>query len=392
MKLLASGDETTSTLIRLIQNSQHVQFSMAWATVKNPVYKAIWANREKLQNSTLGISGYATDPKCLADFTNSDNVKFAIQKKNGLFHPKVYLFETNGAWDAVMGSANMTTGGLKLNDEVMVHLSGTNENSNFRNELKARLHGYYQDATVMDELTAKKYAEFHRLDKKKNPSSHTAPDKNTSKHPLKSDVMSMNWAEFVSRVKQDPYHGYKERLDLLKQIRGLFKQHSDFKSMGLSARKVIAGLPNDDYPNWGWFGSMKGSGYFHQYVNENRETLSDALDAIPFKRRVTKEDYDLFIDHYTSTFVDGRDGIGTASRLLSMKRPDQFVCLSSANKKNLSNDFGISSKINYESYWFEVIGRIQQSIWWNQSKPSKSTEKAIWRNRAALLDTLYYEA
>ena len=390
MKLLAAGDATTSTLVHLIKKNCRVQFSMAWATVNNPVYNAVLANQEKLDKATLGICGYATDPKCLFDFTDCPTLKFAIQK-NGLFHPKIYLFETDSTWDVIMGSANMTTGGLKQNSEVMVHLSGVSNEDAFLKDVKKRLNDYFESAIVMDAVTAEKYAALHKLFKKKNPPSIAAPDDDASKHPIKSNVMSMSWEEFTARVKQDPYHGYKERLTLLKQIRRLFRDQPSFKKMNLSARKVIAGLPNDDYPNWGWFGSMKGSGYFHQYVNENRKSLSDALDAIPLKRAVTKDDYDIFIKRYTSTFVDGRDGIGTASRLLSMKRPDQFVCLSSANKKNLSQDFGISSKIDYESYWFEVVHRIQQSLWWNEDKPDTGTEKSIWRSRAALLDTIYYE-
>lgn len=390
MKLLPAGTETASTIVSLIKKSQSVQFSMAWATVNNPVYKSLLVNLDKITASTLGISGYATAPKCLTDFTDSQTVRFAIQK-NGLFHPKVYLFERTKSWDLILGSANMTTGGLQHNSEVMVHLTGQDMQDPFFQDIKLRLNSYHSDAVIMDEDTATKYAEFHKLFKKKNPPSITIPDSDTSKHPLDSDVMAMSWKAFKGRVKQDPYHGYKERIQLLTKVRGLFKEQPDFGKMELSARKLIAGLPTPDYENWGWFGSMQGAGYFHSYINKNNPGISRAMDAIPLNRPVTKNDYDRFISHYTATFVDGRDGIGTASRLLAMKRPDQFVCLSSANKKNLCLDFGISKDIDYDSYWHEIIARIEQSIWWNTEKPSKPTQKAIWQARAALLDTLYYE-
>ena len=88
MKLLPEGTETASAITKLIERSQAIQFSMAWATVNNSVYKSILKNRHKIALSTLGISHNATDPKCLVDFIGSKDMKFSIQK-NGIFHPKL---------------------------------------------------------------------------------------------------------------------------------------------------------------------------------------------------------------------------------------------------------------------------------------------------------------
>ena len=75
-----------------------------------------------------------------------------------------------------------------------------------------------------------------------------------------------------------------------------------------------------------------------------------------------------------------------------MKRPDQFVCLSSKNKRGLCKDFGITqSKIDYDFYWEEFIERIRDAPWWKSDEPEEKSERGVWLGRAAMLDAIFYE-
>ena len=75
-----------------------------------------------------------------------------------------------------------------------------------------------------------------------------------------------------------------------------------------------------------------------------------------------------------------------------MKRPDVFVCLSSKNKTSISQNFGIiKSRLDYESYWEDIIMRIYDSEWWLNPNPKDNIEKKISQGRSAFLDALYYE-
>lgn len=138
---------------------------------------------------------------------------------------------------------------------------------------------------------------------------------------------------------------------------------------------------------------MKGAGRFRNAIDRNDVNLSAALDRIPRDGLVSEEHYRAFIDSFLRAFPKGGDGIAVATRLLSMKRPDMFVCLDSKNRAALCKEFGIAqNKLEYERYWREIIERLRLADWWNAPCPNGGEEKAIWLGRTALLDALYYTA
>ena len=101
---------------------------------------------------------------------------------------------------------------------------------------------------------------------------------------------------------------------------------------------------------------------------------------------IYKSDYINFIDLFRQAFPDGGSGVAIASRLLAMKRPDQFVCLDKRNRPKLCNELGISKTVSFESYWDDVIERIKDSVWWSSEIPSNKTEAKAWLGRAAMLE------
>jgi hypothetical protein len=135
---------------------------------------------------------------------------------------------------------------------------------------------------------------------------------------------------------------------------------------------------------------MKGAGIYKNRIAENDINISRALDEIPLSGQITKIHYQRFLESYKKTF-DG-NYLGTATRLLAMKRPDVFVCLDSKNKSALCKDFEIvQSGLDYDRYWDEIIERIYDSQWWINPKPKDKREKSVSDSRAAFLDSIYYE-
>ena len=137
---------------------------------------------------------------------------------------------------------------------------------------------------------------------------------------------------------------------------------------------------------------MKCAGTFAGLINDGHEAFSLALDQIPAEGEVRKEHYDAFIAKYLKAYPNGLDGLGTATRLLAMKRPDVFLCVDAQNKTELSKDIGIvrPDQIDYERYWDEVVLRLMASPWWQSPQPIGSTERAVWSARAAMLDAIFY--
>jgi hypothetical protein len=162
-------------------------------------------------------------------------------------------------------------------------------------------------------------------------------------------------------------------------------------------RREIAGFAISPQIDWGWFGSMKGAGFFKQIVNNSPVGFSRGLDHIPAEGEVRREHYKAYVTHYLGAFPKqgGQPhghGLATATRLLAMKRPDYFVCLDSANRMALSRALGINlGNHHYAGYWDLIIARLPDARWWNSPRPSDEDERMVWEGRSAFLDALFFE-
>ena len=380
MKLISSNKKLVSTLSRLVETYSEVTFAVAWASSGNSVFELIEKHSSRITRAIIGTHFYQTHPDVLEIFQGEANVRFVLQP-DGVFHPKLYLFRSNDRWEALIGSANLTSGALSTNSEVMLLLGGAEkEPTTLRDEIVSLIDRYWQMAKPVNKSEAAAYREVWE---RKQPALRRLTG---------SSVMSMTWDHYFDEVKTDPYHGFEKRCELLATVRKAFEKYRTFASMALPLRKTIAGLPNEQESRWGWFGSMLGAGYYHQAVNENNKHLSQALEEIPLRGVVTRLEYEKYIAEFIKAFPKGRHGIGLASRLLALKRPDQFVCLDSKNQRGLCSDFGIArSGMTYDRYWDEIIERILGAPWWNSKRPRNAKEAAVWDGRAAMLDAIFYE-
>ena len=392
VKLIATNNALSSNLSRLLKDYPHVSFAVAWASANTDIFEQLTTHQAKIGRAVIGTHFYQTHPDVMNAFIDFQPVHFILQPK-GTFHPKVYLFWNSQHWEALIGSANLTLAALTNNSEVMVLVSDLDEGATaLREQLSKLIDEYWEQATTASTAST---ALYRALWKTHQPALRKLSGQygktKSSKVPTESLVMSMPWEQYLEAVKKDTAHGFEERCNLLDVVRSGFAQNSSFASMGLGLRKTIAGLPNGLDDRWGWFGSMVGAGYFHQAVNKNNTHLSSALDIIPSIGQVTLLQYNEYISKFVKAFPNGGDGVAVASRLLAMKRPDQFVCLDSKNSGELCGDFGIKKTgVDYDRYWAEIIERIMDSPWWNSDAPTNKMERRVWNARAAMLDAIFY--
>lgn len=393
MKLISSNKKLVRTFSRLIENYSETTFAVAWTSSGNSVFDLLREHSSRITRAIIGTHFYQTHPDVLDIFAEKRNVRFVLQP-SGVFHPKLYLFRSGEQWEALIGSANLTTGALSTNSETMLLLGGARKDpTNVRDEIVETIDCYWQmgrsitnsDTAAYREVWNHKQPALRRLAGQYGSSSRAKP-------LTASSVMSMGWNRFFDVVKADPHHGFKSRCELLAIARNAFAKYRTYASMELPLRKTIAGLPNEKESRWAWFGSMKGEGHFHKAVNENSEQLSKALDEIPLRGVVTRSEYENYIAEFDRTFPTGKRRVGVASRLLALKRPDQFVCLDSKNRRGLCGDFGIAQTgMTYARYWDEIIERIVDAPWWSSKRPEIEIEAAVWDGRAAMLDAIFYE-
>lgn len=392
MRLIKGGSSLDSKLVKLLEKHDHVTFAVAWASANNNAFSSIASSRKKIKKAVIGTHFYQTHPDVLDEFIGFKKCHFVLQPQ-GVFHPKVYLFWSKTSWDLLIGSANLTKGALSKNAELLLHVTNKDSDEALRSQAEKIIADYWEQGEIVTNREAIRYRGLWKSQQNSlRRVSGQYGSSGKSKAPVHTEIMSMSWAEFYKKVQADPYHGFQERCELLDLVSEEFSTHDSFSDMALGVRKTIAGLPNDWNEHWGWFGSMNGAGYYHQAINDNNIHISNALGAIPQDGIVTSDCYLEYIEEFIRAFPNGRDGVSTASRILALKRPDQFVCLDSKNKSQLCKDFGIKqSGMDYHRYWDDVICRIMDSVWWNSPIPLKQKEKRVWYGRAAMLDAIFYQ-
>jgi hypothetical protein len=390
--VLTSANQLEGAFSQSLEKYNHVSFAVAWASYDFPGYKQLVGKRHKIARGIVGIHFYQTHPMFIRKFMKDERVTF-IKQPAGTFHPKFYLFyNSEKDWSCLLGSANFTGPAFKKNTEVCVQFDASDDgNKALRRALDETLKRYWKFGKEFTSTQLDDYTEsWRRFRRQRKALIGKFGDKDFKPVP-KTSVLGDSWSDYLQRVLRDKRHN--ERIRVLAEAHRLFKKHATFAQMPPRDRKRIAGFAPKEEIDWALFGGMVGNRRFMQRVNKNDNFLSRALDGIPLRGRVAREQYMAYIETYKKAFQDGkRRGLATATRLLAMKRPDFFVCYDSANKRKLCKDFGIVLYgHDYEGYWDSVIKPMLDSNWWKSARPKRAKALQVWLGRAAFLDSLYYE-
>lgn len=399
MKIITTHQKLEKEFLRLLDKYSNYYWSTAWASSKSKPFLKLVENKDKIKRIVVGIHFYQTHPDFIETFLNVENVKF-IKQPQGTFHPKLFLFYNNSTdWEIVLGSANFTNAAFTVNTEVSTIISQKDLNaSDFLEKTMTFIEKLWEDGKYFDQTELDNYRIIWKNLKPKRDSLSGNYGANKTKRKNKpfhlASIANMKWETFIENVNNEQYHSLNSRISVLEISRKLFKKSKSFSELNENERKFIAGIPNklevEEGVDWGYFGSMKGAGIFKNRIKENDIGISKALDEIPHSGQITKTHYDRFLKHYTKVFSGNY--LVTASRLLAMKRPDVFVCLSSKNKSALCKNFGIIQLgLDYERYWSDIILRIYDAEWWLNPHPKNEIERKVSDGRSAFLDALYYE-
>jgi HKD family nuclease len=388
-----------ATLSRLIPDHDEFHWAVAWGSMTD-VAVALMDNRRKFRDVTFGVSFSQTDPDLVDALVGVSGARVATKFEGGTYHPKIFGFRSKSRAEAIVGSANFTFGGLGKNHEAAVHIKGS-----VSDPLFLELFKFTKKSAELGELVTPEYAVAYRA-------SHTRAAR-MAKPPrdpmvglelikpagFASPLVSMTWPEYVAQVNESSHHTVDESLSLLRIAQQLFSSVKSFADLDAGPRKAIAGIlgkrqkiTNELNREWGWFGSMKGMGDFANRIDENDKYLAAALDGIPQKGEVTKGHFQKFVRNFEKAFSKSsrKGGVPTASRLLAMKRPDTFVCISRPNLLLASERMGFSrSTLKLDDYWEKVIEVIRLSEWYNADKP-QGAEGELWESRVAMLDAILY--
>ena len=93
----------------------------------------VYSNRK---DTKRGVAGALAK---LAKHGKQGLTHHVIDDPKPTLHTKIYYFESGDRYTALIGSANITEGGLKCNEELSVHLTGTTGDQLFH-QIQAYLH------------------------------------------------------------------------------------------------------------------------------------------------------------------------------------------------------------------------------------------------------------
>lgn len=142
MRLLTNGQSSHhfSELWRCFAEAQEVSVVVAflskygYKSVEPILAKAV--EKAKSVEFFCGLDGYITDPEALDSLfrmlgknRRPNHKLFVVETTDKTFHPKIYRFRIGGSLTMVIGSANLTTGGLTDNWEASVVIEGDEADS-----------------------------------------------------------------------------------------------------------------------------------------------------------------------------------------------------------------------------------------------------------------------
>lgn len=396
IELLSNPKKATSRLTRLVADCNAMSWAVAWAT-DNPVTKAAQASGDKFRHLVVGTNQFITAPSVIQHFMAHSTFRVQLPSAN-LFHPKVYCFDMGSHLAVITGSHNLTGRAFSVNTEASVLMTGAPCDPHLLSFFSfVEKHWLTGSKVNTDWLYG--YKANHERSKRLRTEAERWVDVKPSraKNGLPG-VQDMDWARYMKEVTRAKIHEVEGRLLILEKAKKILHGRR-FDELDDSDQKRIAGtrgkvLNKEGKLDWGWFGTMGASPSFATTVIENHSKLAAAMEAIPAEGGVKYEDYERFVELFMDAFdtrLRAGGGIGTGTRLLAMKRPDQFVGLNKANMAGVCAHFGqpvTTTKLN--NYWQRIIEPMRLSSWWRIKEPSRGLERRIWRCRAAMLDAIHY--
>jgi len=213
------------------------------------------------------------------------------------------------------------------------------------------------------------------------------------------------WPIFTAFIEQQAsLHALDERLALLDYIQLL--NSKTLAEMTELERLAYVGKHTNQHCHTQynfdveWFASTKGAKVFHTILAQQPESFDLALNYIPETGDVTPKQYQQFVSAYKKIFinytVDKEAGekppLAPATRLLAMKRPDQFIALTNIKIDALCQGLSIAkfNAFDFENYWQDMIGTLRTFAWWHQAQPENKQELRIWQVRAILVDLFLF--
>lgn len=400
MKLLTSPESLLEEISRLARQYRYFDWAVAWATAGHGAFDCLKRHQSKIRRIIVGTHFHQTAPAFIDAFATVPEVRYRIDQEglNGVFHPKLYLFSNDASdWEAVVGSANFTTGAFTRNVEHAVLIGAGDKAEGLTcADIVEEIDRLWRKGRRFSpaELTA------YRLRWERNKKLLARAAGHDDGHQRRESIydrklLNLFWAEYLRELYAKKEKYFADRLTVLREAKRIWSAQPSFAKLSRDDRKKIAGTASEKVIRWRLFGSMRGAFKFTKALSEDNPELLSALDQIPLTGEINSAHYHAFIRQLSRAFVQTKEfgALGVATRLLCLRRPDYFVCVDKKNKAGLFRMLGVQpGDVTVDSYWDTVVAPLIDTPWWLSSRPTTNPDaQTIWDGRVAMIDALFYE-
>ncbi len=394
-RVLVDPHATYRALKELVTWATTIDMAYAWAaSARGSAMHWKVLPLQRVRRAIIGIHFAQTEPYVLRELQDHGVLR-VVPDTGGVFHPKLILGVKGHLARALVGSSNLTTGGFGGNTEVNVLLSGDADNTALKKLASfVEEHWTHPRAFAPDQTWFEEYERLYEA--RPAPPTLGARRNKRPRVVQKEEDLDLNWADFVDLIGQQErralWTGWRIRVfdhpegSYLQEVEGCqaaFAAEPTYERMPEDDRKLVAGWGDRTA---GYYGRMQGAGHFKHLTRQRPSEVGMHLDKIPTVGPVTATQVRTYLSG-----VMGLKGIalGTATRLLCMKRPDLFLPANSASLVKICRVFGTTP--NTVEKYVALVERIWQFPWFSCPMPSAPAAARIWRARVALLDAIFYE-
>lgn len=387
MKFITKNTLLSKTLKDAMRKYDKIYIAVAWATCHD-TSQILLENSCKIKKLIIGTDREITSPEFLEKFQKQlgDKLKIIHQSKE-LFHSKLYLFTNHkeDEWSLLIGSANFTKSALSKNHESMMLI--TNEDNITNDILRTQFICLKEYEEIAFSITDE-FLENYKLlfNKPKRQSTFYDPY-------LTISLQNLTWEDYKNFIMlryTNQTLWYDERIKLLDKAHEYFKDmetnnsEKENQSISIKNLKALIGLVKSlDGVNWHNFGHMRTS----ELALEKLQLSIWIVNKIPFSGKVTYKDYNSYMEKILS--IKGID-LSIATRILALKRPDFFFCITSENTHRFEYDFNyLFHKRSKDDYWRLITEDLPSCNWY---KDSDLLPEALKNSKVAMLDTILYKS
>ena len=163
-----------------------------------------------MKHAVIGTHFYQTHPDVLDSFVGSATTKFMLQPA-GVFHSKVYCFHDGAGkeFEVIIGSANFTHGAMTVNTELSTLITHKDGQPELLDQTLAFIKMQFKEARTVSREEADNYRKLWKLRQpeiKKLEGQYGETKSGTA--PVDMPLMTMDWAQYLARVKADKIHNF----------------------------------------------------------------------------------------------------------------------------------------------------------------------------------------